>query len=62
VDVQISAELQVGDDLYVMVLPIAAVKEADVNAQVMQPREFERLTSNIRSRGQVESLHLSAER
>ena len=37
-------ELQVGDDLFVMVLEIAALKEADVNAQVLQPRHFERLT------------------
>lgn len=49
-------ELQVGDGLYVMVLPIAELQEADINAQVMQPRHFERLTENIKQRGQVESL------
>lgn len=49
-------ELQVGDDLYVMILRIAELKEADVNAQVLQPRHFDRLTSNIRNRGQVTSL------
>jgi hypothetical protein len=49
-------ELQVGDDLYVMILTIADLKEADVNAQVLQPRHFDRLTSNIRNRGQITSL------
>ena len=55
-DIQVSQEMQVGEDMFVMVLPIAAVKEADVNAQVMQPAKFERLTENIRNRGMVESL------
>lgn len=49
-------ELQVGDGLYVMMLPIADLKERDVNAQVVSPRHMERLAENIRIRGQIESL------
>lgn len=51
-----SAEMQVGQDMYVMILPIAAVRERDVNAQIVSPRHMERLTENIRIRGTVESL------
>lgn len=51
-----TAELKVGDDMYVMILPIAAVRERDVNAQIVSPRHMERLAENIRIRGQVESL------
>lgn len=49
-------ELEVGAGLFVMILPIIDLKERDVNAQVVQPRHMDRLTSNIRDRGQVESL------
>lgn len=35
---------------------VADLREQDLNAQVMQPREFERLTENIRERGALESL------
>lgn len=38
------------------VVDIADLKEADVNAQVMAPKDFDRLTENIRTRGQMESL------
>lgn len=47
---------QVGDDLYVEFVEIAALKEQDVNAQVVQPRHMERLTENIRIRGALEGL------
>jgi ParB-like nuclease domain len=47
---------EVGPDLYVMVLPIAELKEQDLNAQVMSPTQMARLAENIRHRGQVESL------
>lgn len=47
---------QIGDDLFIRIVEISSLKEQDVNAQVMQPRHFERLTENIRQRGQVESL------
>lgn len=49
-------ELQVGDDLYVMKVPVADLRERDINAQVMTPRHFDRLTENIRQRGAIESL------
>lgn len=48
--------LQVGEDLYVVMVPVGDLREQEINAQVMQPREFDRLTENIRGRGQVESL------
>lgn len=53
---QPAQEMQVGDGMYVMMLPIADLHEQDVNAQVVSPRHMERLAENIRIRGQVESL------
>ena len=50
------ARLQIGEDLYVVFAEIASLKEQDVNAQIMQPRHFDRLAENIRSRGAIESL------
>jgi hypothetical protein len=50
------ARLAVGDDLAVVIVRYADLREQDINAQVMQPREFDRLTENIRIRGQLESL------
>lgn len=47
---------RIGDDLWVGFVDITSLREQDVNAQVMQPRHFERLTENIRDRGQLESL------
>src|SRR6185437_4005352 len=52
----LTREMQVGDGLFVMMLEISDLKEADINAQVMQPAHFERLTENIRARGQLEQL------
>lgn len=37
-------------------MAIAELKEQDINARVMAPREFERLVENIRERGALESL------
>ena len=48
--------LQIGDGLYVRKVRISALKEQDVNAQVMQSKQFDRLTENIRIRGALESL------
>lgn len=48
--------LKIGDDLWIVFVEIATVREQDVNAQQMQPRHFDRLTENIQQRGQVESL------
>jgi hypothetical protein len=55
-DIDTSREMPIGDDLVIMWLPVAEVKEQDINAQVMQPRHFDRLTQNIADRGMVESL------
>lgn len=48
--------MQIGDDLFIRWVDVASLREQDINAQVMQPRHFERLTGNIRKRGMVESL------
>ncbi|MEZ0073566.1 ParB N-terminal domain-containing protein [Planotetraspora sp. GP83] len=48
--------MKLGDDLWIKYVEIAGLREQDVNAQVMQPRHFERLTENIRNRGELESL------
>ncbi len=48
--------MQIGDDLYVRIVAIAALREQDVNAQQMKPRHFDRLTENVRTRGALESL------
>jgi hypothetical protein len=46
----------VGEDMEVWEVEIASLREQDVNPQVMKPREFDRLTENIRTRGELESL------
>lgn len=51
-----ATRLPIGDGLYVVMVDTASLKEQDVNAQVMQPREFDRLVENIRERGGLESL------
>ena len=48
--------MQIGEDLYIRWVDVTTLREQDINAQVMQPRHFERLTGNIRKRGMVESL------
>lgn len=55
-DVGDHPRLELAPDLFVMFVEIASLREQDVNAQQMQPRHFDRLTENIRARGQVESL------
>lgn len=47
---------EIADGLYVMWVDVASLREQDLNAQMMQPRHFDRLTENIRQRGQIESL------
>lgn len=49
-------ETDLGQGMWVMVLPIAALHEQDVNAQQMQPRHFDQLTANIAERQMIESL------
>lgn len=51
-----SQELVIGDDLVIRIVKISELREQDVNAQQMSSRDFDRLTENIRIRGQVESL------
>lgn len=48
--------MQIGEDLYIRWVDVTTLREQDINAQVMQPRHFERLTGNIRKRGALESL------
>ena len=48
--------MQIGEDLYIRWVDVTTLREQDINAQVMQPRHFERLTGNIRKRGSLESL------
>ncbi|WP_405961243.1 ParB N-terminal domain-containing protein [Streptomyces sp. NBC_00024] len=48
--------MQIGEDLYIKWVEVTTLREQDINAQVMQPRHFERLTGNIRKRGALESL------
>ncbi|MER5697815.1 ParB/RepB/Spo0J family partition protein [Streptomyces mirabilis] len=48
--------MQIGEDLYIKWVDVTTLREQDINAQVMQPRHFERLTGNIRKRGALESL------
>lgn len=55
------SRLQVGTDLFVVVLDFEDLKEQDVNAQVMSPKDFDRLTENIRTRGALESLPFCAQ-
>ena len=49
-------ELAVGDGLVVRMVRVTELREQDINAQMMQPRHFERLTANVKNRGQIESL------
>jgi hypothetical protein len=48
--------MQIADDLWIEWIDLNALREQDINAQQMQPRQMDRLTENIRLRGQVESL------
>jgi hypothetical protein len=50
------AELRLSDDLVIRIVAIGDLREQDTNAQLMQPRHFDRLIENIKQRGQVESL------
>lgn len=49
-------ELRIADGMFVRWVDVAALREQDVNAQVMQPQQFARLTANIKDRGMLESL------
>ena len=53
---------QIADDLYIEFVDIGVLREQDLNAQVMQPRHFERLTENIRQRGMVAGIRGSGGR
>lgn len=49
-------ELTVGDGLVVRMVKVTELREQDINAQMMQPKHFDRLTTNVKNRGQIESL------
>lgn len=48
--------VEIADDLWIEWVPVAGLREQDVNAQVMQPGEFTRLVANVKDRGMLESL------
>jgi hypothetical protein len=49
-------EIDLGNEMWVLTVNIADLREQQVNAQVMQPSEFARLTENIKDRRSLESL------
>jgi hypothetical protein len=55
-DIPAAETFPIGDDLAIVWVDIAALKEQEINAQTMLPRHFDRLAENIRTRGGVESL------
>lgn len=48
--------LEVGPDLFIELVDVADLVEQDVNAQVMAPKHFDRLTENVKQRGALESV------
>jgi len=46
----------IGPEMELRMVKIADLREQDINARVMQPREMERLVENIRERGLPESV------
>jgi hypothetical protein len=46
----------IAPDMWVRVLPIADLREQDINANVMAPAVFERLVENVKRRGALESV------
>lgn len=49
-------EIDLGNEMWLLSVNIADLREQAVNAQVMQPSEFQRLTENIKDRKALESL------
>lgn len=47
---------ELGQGMEVRLVSIADLREQELNARVMQPAQFERLSENIRTRGALESL------
>lgn len=52
----VQEELDLGDGMFVKRFRIVDLREQDINAQMMQPAKFDRLTENVRLRGQLEQL------
>lgn len=48
--------MQVADGLEIRMVKVADLHEQELNAQLMEERDFERLTENIRERGALESV------
>jgi hypothetical protein len=59
--VDLTGALAIGEQLYVVTVPLGALREQDVNAHVMKPATFDRLVENIKTRGQLESLPYCAQ-
>lgn len=51
----------VGPDLELRIVKVTELREQDLNAQVMAPAQFDRLSENIRSRGALESVPYCAQ-
>lgn len=51
----------VGDGLEVRLVDPKTLREQEVNAQVMKPRQFSQLVENVKARGQLESLPYCAQ-
>lgn len=48
--------MQVADGLEIRMVKLTDLKEQELNAQIMDERDFERLTENVRERGALESV------
>ena len=49
-----------GTELYIAKVQLADLKEQDINARIMKNEMQDQLTTNIKNRGQLESLPLIA--
>jgi len=56
-----TAVAQIGPELELRFVRCIDLQEQDINAQVMHPKEFEQLVSNIKDRGALESLPYCAQ-
>ena len=53
--------LTVGEHLDIVLIPVDRLREQDVNAQMMDPEQFDRLTANVAERGALESVPYCAQ-
>ena len=55
-DLHESGGLEVGEDLWIVQVNPQDLHEQTINAQVMDPKDFDQLVDNVAQRGQLESL------